>query len=128
MNSEVFKEKVEINENTLKVHVSCELRAYVGVHKKIYKESSLLNLIPEDLKDKVKLLSSPEKQVSNINKPQFSTSGTWVFTIIKEESKTPEKKPAPAKRNTRRKSTRSTGKRTATNKNNSWFFFKKMLE
>lgn len=112
MSNEVFKQKVEINEDTLKIHVSCELRVHATVHKEIYKESDLVNCIPEELKDKVNLVSSPDKQVSNIDKPHFSNSGTWVFSIIKEKPNHAKEELTTAKQSTRKKTSRPTRRRS----------------
>ncbi len=120
MKDKIFQEKIEIDENTITIHVNCELRKYAVIEKRIYRDSQIMNLIPEEFRGKIKITKEPEKRVSNINMPHFTTSGTWVFKIIKEEESIPSSKTSDTQtstsRNTRKKPARPTRRKTTTTK------------
>ena len=120
MKDKIFEEKIEIDENTITVHISCELRKYANIEKRIYRNSQLMSLIPEEFRGKVEVTKKPEKRISNINMSHFSNSGTWVFKIIKEEKNTLSSKTSDAttstNRTARKKPARSTRRKTTTTK------------
>tara|TARA_B100000427_G_C15401517_1_gene547868 strand:- start:108 stop:446 length:339 start_codon:yes stop_codon:yes gene_type:complete len=97
----LFVEEVEINneKTEIKIIVSCEKRKLATEEKMVY-TGEVLKLIPEQFKDKVKLISSPVKKVSNLNFLDHTNIGLWIFEIRekRESEKKDEEKP---KRTTR---------------------------
>ena len=71
----IFNEIVEIEEDTIKITVSCKKRAHVMEPKVVYK-NNVENLIPNDIRDKVKVTSSPSDKLSNMNIPGHTQSAT----------------------------------------------------
>ena len=102
MNQSIFKQTVKVEKNVITIKINCNLREHVKVPKRVYRANKIYNLIPEEFKSKVKLIEQPEKAVSNINKPEFSTSGVWVFEIIQEKTQ-PTQKPKTTRAQTRRR-------------------------
>lgn len=82
-----FKEIVSVDEgqNQLIITVSCNKRILAKEPKEVYR-NNIENLIPENLKGRVKLLSSPSKKVSNLDFEDHENSGTWVFQIIDQNT------------------------------------------
>ena len=75
-----FKENIEITETKITIAVSCERRKYAFEEKRIY-EKEVQQLIPEELKPRVKLISFPKKTVANINDIHYTNNGVWVYEI-----------------------------------------------
>ena len=94
----MFTEKVEINQEKLIITISCAHRRDATELKKIYNGDVNL-LIPDELSNRVTLLDSPLKPISNVKKSSFSNVGVWTFKITQ--------KPAPRKK-TRKSSTPTT--------------------
>ena len=90
---EYFNKNIERQEDLLKITVSCERRLTIFEKKRVFRES-VIDLIPEDLKDKVILLNEPEEIISNLLYEGHNNVGTWTFQIKKE-------KPQQEKRQTR---------------------------
>ena len=78
----MYKKEISLDKknNMLYIKVSYDTRSYPSEKKLIFKES-IFNLIPEQYKNKVKLISSPVKLVSNIQKEKYINSGTWAFSL-----------------------------------------------
>ena len=115
---EVFKEKIQVTKEEVVITVECTPRNHAGVRKRIYRKERILDLIPKELRDTVRLAESPDKRISNINSSDFSTFGRWRFEIVKKEVKKPptvaKNKRAASTAKTTRTPTRR--KRTATKK------------
>lgn len=97
----MFTEELERIENQFKVTVSIKKRKFAIEEKLIY-AGNPKSLIPEEFRDKVELVSTPVKKVSNMGKDKYIQSGTWVFQL-KEEKPIPVVEPEPAKKPTRRR-------------------------
>ena len=95
----IFKEEVTIKEKEKKliITISCKRRKYAFEEKKVYPLSRISDLIPENLKGKVKQVQAPPKHISNVNHPAFQLSGQWVFSIINTRSKQPPRRPKKTK-------------------------------
>ena len=96
-----FKENVEIDEKNKKliITVSCSKRKYAYEKKEVY-SSKVENLIPENLKGKVKLSQSPKKKISNVSHSSYQLKGQWIYEILSdapEKSKRPTRKPRRSK-------------------------------
>jgi len=98
-----FKEEVKIENEKLTITVSCEMRKF-SIDPKLFYERKVEELIPEELRNKVRLISSPVNKVSNTNYANHAPRGQWIFEIIKPESKATNKKTLkPRTRTTRNK-------------------------
>tara|TARA_B100001057_G_C22866223_1_gene956582 strand:- start:1155 stop:1508 length:354 start_codon:yes stop_codon:yes gene_type:complete len=86
----IFKEKVEIYENKIKVTISCEMRKFADEDKVIFENARITNLLPEKFRNKVNLISCPGMKISNTGYSGCTNFGEWVFEIVKD-------KPDPAK-------------------------------
>lgn len=94
-----FKKTVEITEDKITIKVSCEKRVYSSEERIVFRED-IQESIPKEYLGKVKLLTSPDKLISNINRNKYTNTGTWEYSITKEEKQPPKK--APPARNTRK--------------------------
>ena len=112
MNKKTFIEKIEINNKIITIQVECESRTHAGERKKFYQEKNVFNLIPEEFKNRVNLIERPEKEISNVNSPNFVNCGCWRFEIIQDKEnekliekpvKQPSRKPATRRRRTTKK-------------------------
>ena len=100
----MFKEEIEkISNDKYKITVTIEKRKYSFEEKKIYKTNPI-NLLPVEVQSRAKLISSPSKTLSNMDKQKFTTLGEWIFVIA----------PLPAKK----PRSRSRVKKTSTNSSN----------
>ena len=106
----IFKEKLEITQETVSISISCELRSHAAVPKRIYKDKNIIMLIPEELRKDAVLVQKPEKQISNVNSDNFLTEGVWVFRIDKKIIPEKTKKNT---RNTKTNTTRTRRRRTS---------------
>ena len=97
----MFIEEVKQQDDVLKISVTISERRYALEEKLIYSGDPEL-LIPEDLKGMVKLISSPEKKISNMKKSKYLQTGTWIYQIEKP------KKTETTKTTTKRRATKST--------------------
>tara|TARA_B100001094_G_C17954181_1_gene682113 strand:+ start:104 stop:424 length:321 start_codon:yes stop_codon:yes gene_type:complete len=98
----IFKEDVIIENDTLIIKVHCSLRQHVDIPKSVYRRE-IDHLIPEDIKDRVVLVSSPDKKISNINSANFSNHGVWKFKILEKIKSPPAQKKVPTPRKTIKK-------------------------
>lgn len=89
----MFIEELERVDNQFKVTVSIKKRKFAIEDKLIY-SGDPKSLVPEEFRDKVELVSTPDKKVSNMGKDKYTQSGTWVFQL---------KEAAPTKKPTRRR-------------------------
>lgn len=97
----MFIEELERVDNQFKITVSIKKRKFAIEEKLIY-SGDPKSLIPEEFRDKVELVSTPVKKVSNMGKDKYIQSGTWVFQL-KEEKPIPAVEPEPVKKPTRRR-------------------------
>ena len=100
----MFIRDVEIlkTERKLKIRISTEKRKYISQERRTFDEN-IFNLIPSDLKNKVRIVKSPEHKVSNFTSRGHETSGEWIFEIEDEN----EKKTTKTTKTRRRSSTTS---------------------
>ncbi len=83
----MFKEEIEkISNDKYKITVTIEKRKYSFEAKKIYKTNPK-NLLPVEVQNRAKLISSPSKTLSNIDKQKFTTQGEWIFSITPPPAK-----------------------------------------
>lgn len=102
----MFREQIVQEDNKLKITISIEKRAYAMEEKLIY-TGDHRQLIPKDLLDKVKLVSAPNKKISNMNRQKYTNTGTWVYEIEKP-------KPPTRKRTTRKQKPSTTSLKSDT--------------
>jgi hypothetical protein len=109
----MFIEELERVDNQFKVTVSIKKRKFAIEDKLIY-SGDPKSLVPEEFRDKVELVSTPDKKVSNMGKDKYTQSGTWVFQLKEPE---PAKKPTRRRRVTKPKEeTQQTEEKTSTKK------------
>ncbi len=100
----MFKEQVEkISNNQFKISVTIEKRKFSYESKEIYKKD-VKNLLPEEVRERAVLESSPSKLISNIDRNSYTTTGVWIFKITPLQKKRP--------------TTRSQTRKTSTTKKN----------
>jgi hypothetical protein len=97
---EFFKESVEIENDVLRIMVFCKPRLSAFEPKRVYK-GKVENLIPEDLKGKVRLVESPTTSVSNLRIPDHSSEGIWIYKIAETVASLQTKKVVSKNRRTR---------------------------
>jgi len=85
----MFTEKVEIKQGKLIITISCVHRQSATDPKRVYNGDINL-LIPPDIVNRITLLDSPPKPISNVKKQSLSNVGVWTFEIRPKPS--PEKK------------------------------------
>ena len=100
---EYFNKDVERQDDLLKITISCERRPTIFDKKRIFREN-VLDLIPDDLKNKVSLLDEPKMTISNLFYEGHSNVGTWTFQINKEKPQQ-EKRPARSRRVVKKENT-----------------------
>jgi|APSaa5957512493_1039668.scaffolds.fasta_scaffold50649_2 hypothetical protein len=83
----MFKEQIVQEKDILKITISIQRRVH-AIEKKVIYTGDHRELIPEDLLGKVKLIFSPEKKISNMNKEKYTNIGTWTYEIEKSEPAT----------------------------------------
>ena len=112
----IFKETVSVdeNKNQVTITVSCSKRILANESKEVYKKN-VERLIPDNLKGKVKLLSSPSKKVSNLHLDDHHNVGTWVYQINQNTTEPP--KPSTTKTRTTSRRRRTTKQDTNNNQN-----------
>lgn len=93
----MFKEEFKKEGDEYKVIVSIPIRKY-AIEKKFNYTSDPKLVIPEELRDKLELVSYPRSNISNQDKPQNSNVGVWVYKM----------KTTPQPRKTRSTKTRKT--------------------
>ncbi len=60
-----------------------------AVHPRLIFEEDIFDFIPEEMRGRVKLISKPDRVVSNMsNKQKFSNEGTWKFAIMPKKKNT----------------------------------------
>tara|TARA_Y100000114_G_C11758956_1_gene328440 strand:+ start:2718 stop:3023 length:306 start_codon:yes stop_codon:yes gene_type:complete len=80
-----FKKNIKILEDKLIIEVSCGKQVYSSENRFVFEED-IWSLVPDELREKAKLISSPQKQVSNVNRQKYTTFGRWEF-LIEEKQK-----------------------------------------
>ena len=104
----MFNKTVNLEKNKVIIEVTCEKRTHAMEPKTIFKEK-VEDLIPESLRGKVKLVSNPDKILSNMTIPGHSQECTWIFEIIEENKKTTTKSKTTTRRTrSRTKASKST--------------------
>ena len=98
----MFKESIVIKENKIIITVSCEMRKLSFEKKEIYNEKPE-RLIPENLKNKCTLISSPSLGVSNCEYLGYTNEGQWVYEITQPKTTHRVKNQKPRTTNTRAK-------------------------
>jgi len=99
----MFKESILIEKDVIIITVECEKRKFSIEKKQIYRENPE-RLIPEDLKTKCTLVSSPSHGISNCDYLNYSNQGQWVYKINKpKETNTRTAKPSAKTTNARSK-------------------------
>tara|TARA_R100001443_G_scaffold110847_1_gene123044 strand:+ start:599 stop:934 length:336 start_codon:yes stop_codon:yes gene_type:complete len=83
----MFKEQTIQEGDILKITISIQERTH-AIDKKLIYMGDHRELIPKNLLEKVKLISSPEKKISNMNKEKYIRSGTWIYQIEKTKPAT----------------------------------------
>lgn len=83
----MFTEEVIQESNLLKITISIKKRVYAH-EKKIIHDGNVEHLIPPKLVGKIKLISAPQKKVSNMSRSPYVSTGTWIYEIIKTTRKT----------------------------------------
>ena len=107
----MFKEEITKTETGFVVKVYPEsLRKYVFEKKLVYRKN-IIELIPDEFKDSVFLVSAPSKLVSNYQSEKFVNSAEWVFKFKEQKSSnnSNNQKPPPTRKTrtrTRRKTTK----------------------
>tara|TARA_B100001094_G_scaffold320815_1_gene367590 strand:+ start:1066 stop:1437 length:372 start_codon:yes stop_codon:yes gene_type:complete len=89
----MFKEEITKTEKGFEIKVSTqEIRKYSFEEKKVYRRN-VEELIPEEYKGKVSLVSQPQSRVSNYSGPRLTSEATWVYemTSHKDDSATANK-------------------------------------
>jgi hypothetical protein len=76
----IFEKKVEIQNDKILITVSCNQQTYSSEERHVFREK-VEDLIPEEFKTKVVLVSSPSKLISNIKRNKYTNVGTWEFKI-----------------------------------------------
>ena len=92
-----FTKEITIENKILQIRVSCKLRSHVGIPKEIFGED-INDLIPENLKNNIEMISAPSLRISNISSDKFSNLGVWTFKILEPNVA----KESPQKSKTRR--------------------------
>lgn len=84
----MFKKEIEILEKEKKIiiTVSGKKRRFITEERCVFKEN-ISSLIPEEYKNKINLLSKPNKYIANFESKKYSISGEWVYEIKQEEKK-----------------------------------------
>ena len=80
----MFEENILQTDEEVIITISIKKRKYAIEQKLIYSGDPKL-LVPQELHDKVVLVSKPLKKISNMNRSKYTHTGEWVFKIIKEE-------------------------------------------
>lgn len=93
----MFNRTVNLEKDKVIVRITCNKRAHINEPKVIFKEA-VEDSIPEELKNKVKLVTSPEEILSNMSIPGHSQECTWVFEIVKQQKNSPQRPPARRRR------------------------------
>ena len=83
-----FKEEVEISDSKLIITISCTMRKYSADPKLVYNKK-VEDLIPEELRRKVTLISAPSLQISNTKYNNHTNWAQWIYTI-KPASSSPQ--------------------------------------
>ncbi len=107
----MFKKTVKVsNDNELlTITISTTKRTFITEKRLTFNTIEVADLIPDEFKGCVELISKPSYKISNFTSTNHKTIGEWIYKIKKAE----KAKPATTKRS-RRKSTRT--RRTTTRK------------
>jgi len=81
-----FKEEIKVEESKLTITISCTMRKYSADPKLVY-EKDVKDLIPEELKEKVVLISEPTCRISNIDYHGHTNFGQWIYELRKPQPK-----------------------------------------
>ena len=83
----IFEKKVEIQNDKILITVSCNQQTYSSEERHVFREK-VEDLIPEEFKTKVVLVSSPSKLISNIKRNKYTNIGVWEFKINQPKKQT----------------------------------------
>ena len=100
--------KIDKTSATIVITVTCEKKKYAVDDDYIFEEDVTL-WIPENLKNKIKLIEKPKTYISNLNYYDHSTVGVWKFSIIEE--KKVQKRARPSTRKKSQPTTKNTPSR-----------------
>ena len=112
----IFKEKVEIYENRIKITISCEMRKFSDEDKVIFESERIMSLLPERFRNKVNLISQPTMKISNTDYSGCTNFGEWVFEVIKDKPTTVNRVQTGEAASKTQKTTRTTRKSTTRKK------------
>ena len=91
----IFEIKKELSElkGELVISVTCKKNKFASQKKAIFDDREIKDISLKSIKEgKLKLISQPDKKISNIPKDNYSNFGTWVFKIVKEKKPLQNKK------------------------------------
>jgi len=100
----MFKEEITKEGNVYIVTVSIQERKYAVEDKLIY-QGDPRDLIPSEDRNKVTIIQSPKKKISNMKKEKFQNFGVWKYQIVEVKNQ-----PKPARRRKPRKQSTITSK------------------
>ncbi len=87
-----FNEQIEVEESKVTITISCNMRKYSADPKLVY-DKNVEDLIPEDLKGKVSLISKPTCRISNTDYHDHTNFGQWIYEIRMPQPKIPKTAP-----------------------------------
>ena len=91
----MFIEKIIKKDEKITITVRVEkVRKFSFEKKEVYRKN-VEDLIPEEISAGARLISGPDKLISNQIGNNFVQSGEWVFELKKEKPKKVAPKPAP---------------------------------
>ena len=110
----MFEEEVIKTEESLTIKVRATKTIKHFYEKKELYRRNIEELIPQDLIGKVKLVSHPNKNISNFKSEKYTDHGEWIFEILKSihQSNPLEKKKRQVK--PRQQRTRTSRRKKAT--------------
>ena len=117
----MFKEEITKTEKGFEIKVSTqEIRKYSFEEKKVYRRN-IEELIPEEYRGKVTLVSQPKSRVSNYPGARLTHEAIWVYEMVSNKDSDSEatlekNTPKEPKKTTTRRSRRTTRSNTSTKK------------
>ena len=117
----MFEEEIIKTKDKLTIKVKAtKIRKYFHEKKEVYRKNVHL-LIPEELKNKLKLISQPNKNIANFKSDNTTLNAEWVYEIVPIKSTTASRSTATTRqKKIRTKTTRTrTVKRKTENANSS---------
>jgi hypothetical protein len=106
----VFEEEIIKTKDKLIIKIrATKIRKYFHEKKEVYRKNVHL-LIPDEFKNKLKLISQPDKNIANFKSDNTTLNAEWVYEIVPIKSTTASQSAA----TTRQKKTRTRTKTTRT--------------